>query len=503
MIIKDLKTLKELFKGIKTPIFGVGVYAFDRLGLENIVSNYRILTLRYSLDTELIEKDIEILSLEKGMGTKHIKEPRNATTLIVRSEKIKKYLEKFQNPAIYIYKPSTKMERACEQNNWKLLSNPTEFGKKLLENKINFRRMLEDIDVAVPPGKISSLEKLHYGHLINKYGIPFVIQHPTKGGGKGTFLIDGQESFQETIDKLNRTVDDDNEDNEKRKIIPPTEVIVAKFIQGPSPSITACVTKDGILSTNLQHQILDIPQLYNPEKGFGLFCGHDWTSSNFDKETSEQAYEYVQKIGNHFKEIGYKGIFGLDFVLSKKTKKLYVIECNPRMLGSYPTVNMAQLLNNEPPLLAFHVLEFINADYQVDIEEVNKIIRQKKIGSQMILHNLSGHWAKNKRELKAGIYKLENNKLKYLREGYDLKHLKDKEEFLLADGVPFKKSHFSPNRRLCRILTLNSVLDSSNYRILNPWAKQVAEVVYKAFVIKPVKLIKAKKFISPNFLAKG
>ncbi len=70
MIIKDLKTLKELFKEIKTPILGVGVYAFDRLGLEKIVSNYKILVLRYSLDTKLIEKDIEIFVSGERHGNK-------------------------------------------------------------------------------------------------------------------------------------------------------------------------------------------------------------------------------------------------------------------------------------------------------------------------------------------------------------------------------------------------------------------------------------------------
>jgi len=57
--------------------------------------------------------------------------------------------------------------------------------------------------------------------------------------------------------------------------------------------------------------------------------------------------------------MGYKGIFGLDFVLDEKTNKLYIIECNPRLLGSFPTLNMVQLLNNEPLILAFHILEFL------------------------------------------------------------------------------------------------------------------------------------------------
>lgn len=499
MIIKDLKTLRQFFSQIKTPIFGIGVYAFHRLGLETIVSKYRIIALRYSLDTKLIEKDIKVISLEKRMGIKHIREPRNATTVIARNQKAKKYLDKFNFPALLVYKPSRKMEQACQENNWRLLANPTSFGKTLFENKIKFRRILQEIDIPVPTGKIASVDKLHYGHLINKYGLPFVIQHPTKGGGKGTFFIYNKEDFEKTLNKLNQRWDEVDE----KKLVPPIEVIVAKFINGYSPSITGCVTKYGILSTNPQHQILDIPQLYNPEKGSGLFCGHDWTSSRFSEKICQQAYEYVEKIGQYFKKCGYQGIFGLDFILDEKTEQLYVVESNPRLVASYPTLNMAQLLNNEPPILAFHVLELLDIDFQIDINEINGLMRQEKIGAQMILHNLTGRWARIHRQLKAGVYKLRNNKLKYLRPGYDLKHLKNKEEFLLADGVSLKKSHFSPNRRLCRILTLNQILDSSDYKKLTPWAQQVAEVVHQSFEVKPVRWIKLKKIFFPNFLAKG
>jgi predicted ATP-grasp superfamily ATP-dependent carboligase len=499
MIINNLKTLKQFFQQIKTPIFGVGVYAFDRLGLEEIVSQYRILALRYSLDTKLIEKDIQILSLEKGMGTKHIREPRNATTIIARSQKVKKYLNKFKNPALIVYKASNKMEQACQENGWRLIANPTHFGKKLFEDKIKFRRILQELGLPIPPGKVTSVNKLHYGHLINKYGLPFVIQHPTKGGGKGTFFINNQEDFDKALKKLGQRQDEED----MARLKPPTKVIVAQFIQGSSPSITVCVTKHGILSTNPQYQILDIPQLYNPEKGSGLFCGHDWTSSRFSSSICQQAYQFVEKVGQYFKNLGYRGIFGIDFILDENNEQLYAAECNPRLVGAYPTLNMAQLLNNEPLILAFHVLEFLNIDYQINLEEINRLMRQEKIGSQMIMHNLTGRWARNYHQLKAGVYKLKNNKLKYLRPGYDLKHLKNKEEFLLADGVPFKKSHFSPNRRLCRVLTLNQTLNSSTYKELSPWAQQVAETVYQSFKIKPIKWIKLKKIFSPHFLAKG
>ena len=507
MIIKDFETLKEFFNIHKPLIFGVSVFAFDRLSLEKIIPDYRIIALRHSLDTKLMKEDVRILSLEQGMGTKHIREPRNATTVISRMPKVKEYIEKIVSknpnrpgPFIVVYKPSTKMERACEENGWKLIANPFHFGKKLLENKIKFREILQEIEVSAPPGKIASIDKLHYGHLMNKYGLPFVIQHPTRGGGKGTFFINNHDDFDKAISKLGPTWNEDDEHNIKAT----NKVIVAQFIKGPSPSIAGCVTKHGILTTSLQHQVLDIPELYNPEKGSGLFCGHDWTSSRFSESVSKQAYEYTEKIGEYFKKLGYRGIFGLDFVLDEKNDKLYVVECNPRLVGTLPTINMAQSLNNEVPILACHVLEFLGIDYQIDIEAVNKSMRQEKIGAHMFVRNITGRWARNHHQLKAGIYKLTSkNKLEYLRPGYDLGHLKNKEEFLLADGVPLKKSHFSPNRRLCRILTLNSILDETDYKKLNPWAEQVVKIVYQAFQIKPVRFIKIKKFFAPNFLAKG
>jgi len=56
----------------------------------------------------------------------------------------------------------------------------------------------------------------------------------------------------------------------------------------------------------------------------------------------------------------------------------------------------------------------------------------------MISHNLTGRWTINHKQIKAGVYKVKENKLKYIRSGYSLKHLKNKEEFVLVDGVQIK-----------------------------------------------------------------
>lgn len=514
MVIKDLKTLKKFFQErVKGPVFGAGVYAFHRLGPEEFLPDYRILALRYGLDTELIEKNIEIISLEKEMRTKHIGEPRNATT-VLRNEKVYRYLSQYKKPVILVYKTSTKMERIANRNGWILAQAPVKFGKKLFENKVLFRKILTKLNIAVPPGEITTLNfsedswvKLTelYHEWRRAYGLPFVIQHPTRGGGKGTFFVNSEHDFWKARKKLK--IKEGGEVEEETKKI---SIIVARFISGPSPSITGCVTHHGILSTNPQHQILDSPSLYSSKKGSGLFCGHDWSSSRFSKRVNKQAYEITKKVGMYLKSKGYKGIFGLDFVLDAGTQTLYVTECNPRFLGSSPTITMVQLANNEPPILAFHLLEYLNINYNIDLPAINKLMRKRKNGAQMLMHNLSGRWTRNHNQIRAGVYRLEfknpkskarNSKLVFVRPGYKLQHLKNKNEFLITEGVPFKKSHFSPNRRLVRIVTTRRVIN--NRGTLNGWAKNVAEVVYKSLDIKPVRFIRLRKLFNPHFLAKG
>ena len=130
-------------------------------------------------------------------------------------------------------------------------------------------------------------------------------------------------------------------------------------------------------------------------------------------------------------------------------------------------------------MLAFHLLEFLQADYEMDVEAVNKLVRGKKWGVQMILHNLYDKDVQNHKEVKPGVYKLEGKNLKYLRIGYDLKHIKNSGEFIITEGIPFLNTTIETYRRLCRILTLDKVLD--NYKELNAWAKEVAAKVYKEF----------------------
>lgn len=492
MKITNLTSLKKTFQKIKTPIFGAGVYAFERLGPEKFFPNYQLLSLYSSKETNLIKKDIPTFCLEEKINKKIT--PRNSSSLLSHFE-TQKYLKKFKNPLILPYKLSRKIERAALENYWQIAAAPYHFGKQFFEDKIKFREILHKIGVLPTPGKIlsfSSFLNSSFLDLKKEFSLPFVIQHPRKGGGKGTFFIKNDYDLKIVKEVLQKF---------KTK-----KVIVAKFIKGPTPSITGCVTRFGILSTRLQYQICDIPELYQRPYCSGLFCGHDWSASYFSSKILSEAKKTVEKVGNYFKNQGYKGIFGLDFVLDQKNEKLYLTECNPRLLGSMPSLHMVQIENNEPPIIAFHLLEFLNISYEIDISKINEAMWQKKEGAQMLFHNPLMGEARQTGELEPGVYsliqksKIENQKVRnkeqrakqnqnyqvqFINSGYELKHLQSRNEFLLTDGIQKKDSIIQPFQKLCRIITKDRVLDK-NLKDLLPETKEFIRLISENFKLVPI-----------------
>mgnify|MGYP005839158131 CR=1 FL=1 len=469
MRIKNLKEIKGIFKKTKNPIFGGAVYAFERLGPEKFIENYNLLSLYNSAETALIKKDISLFCLEDKI--KKRESPRNSTSLLLNKETQRYINEKSKDkkPLILVYKSSYKIEKLAKKKNWIIAIAPKKFGKKLLENKVNFRKILKKIKVAPPPGKIVSLNFLknrRLSDLEREFGMPFVIQHPGKGGGKGTFFIKNSKVFSFAKKYLRKER--------------PKEIIISKFIKGPSPSITGCVTRHGILSTRPQYQICDEPLLNIRPKRGGLFCGHDWSSGgNFSKNILKQAKEAVDRVGTYFKKIGYKGIFGLDFILDEQSEKLYVVECNPRLLASLPVLTMVQYENGEIPIIAFHLLEYLNIPYFIDIKKINSQMWQKKEGAQMFLYNPFKKRAKKKNDFNPGIYLSREKNLRFLRSAYELSHIKNTNEFLFTDGVPRKDDILKGYQRI-RIITKKGVLDR-DYKRVNKKTKEFLKITIKSF----------------------
>lgn len=462
--IRNLEDLKARLGEFKPPVVGISVSAFNRTGIGEYLPNYKIISMKNGRDLEILQKDFEILSLEKISGKRDFN--RNPVHLL-KNRASKDFLKKLDRPHLIFYRVTENIERLCDENGWEIIGNRVSVFS---DNKIRFRKVIEELGLPVIPGQVSKIGNVSYKELSEKYGGGFVIQLQEESGGKGTFFIRSLRDFKECGEKI------------KKKFGNP-EVLITKFISGSSPSLTGCVTKHGILYTNLQYQLLDVPGVLNPKTGNGIFCGHDWGSSHdFPGHIIKQAYDYAERVGNYLKTNGYRGIFGLDMVMDKE--RIYVVELNPRLLGSFPVLTMIQELNREPILMGFHILEFLGEKYDLDVEEVNRLIKKPKIGAQLILFNKYGTSAKNRGSLRSGVYVMEDNELKYIREGYRLGDLKGRREFILTDAIPYKNTVLKPHERVLKILTFEKIMDKENYK-LNNWAEKVVERIYEILDFVP------------------
>jgi len=452
MKIKTLSDLKSFFSNVPNQIVSIGVYAFDNVGLESLTDRFSIIALNYSLDTKLIEKKVKLLSLEKINPTTIHEIKRNSLSML-RTEIVQEYLDSLNNPIIISYKGRPKFEQICTDKGYiSAVGNSKMF--QYLDNKSNFRDLLVKNNLKnYPPFKSyiwSELLKVDYIELTKEFGQSIVIQ----GKGIVTKFIFSQNDW-EAAKEFIKEASKDFDLEEK--------FLVSKYIKGKSASVTCVATKWGIFTANVQYQLIDIPELTEENGRTGFFCGHDWTASkSISDKVNLEATNFAKTFGEIIYKMGYKGFFGLDLMVEDGSENIYVNECNARMTGVLPTIDLIQYSHNQIPFLGLHCLEYLpehlTKDIELDFETINASLKTKKDGSHFFIS--SGVSGPNTLEvnLKPGVYTLENGKLTYLREGYRLEDLSKNDEFIFSE-TPSANLRIDRLTRIGRVVTNNGVLD--------------------------------------------
>lgn len=440
-------------------IIGVGATAFSRLGLSSFLPNYEVLCLKKSDEDKEIKKDFSFFQVSYNF-----EERKHFSTIlnILDSPEGENFLKKIKDPVLYLYFANRSVERFLKKKKIKFIGTATSKFFNL-RSKVGFYKLLARLGVKILPHLYLKKSELDFKKLHSKLG-GFVLQRETRGGGKGTIFVFSKDDFKKGLYKFQKLSEE--------KILRAT-----KYISGTSPSMIMCITSSGVIYSPLQYQIISPKNYVSPKLGQGQFAGHDWSSSEFSLEVQRQAREVAQKLGNYLKG-KYRGILGIDFVLDEKKEELYPIECNPRLLGSFPAFPMIQERQNEPQILYFHFLANLFPDLKIDVEKINQQISKKKKGAQIILNNRQEAELEVKRSLKTGVYNFKENQLNYLRPGYSIVDLKNEEEFIITDGLLSAGTIINKYRKICRVLTLAKILDNDKIN-LNSWICRILDKIYQ------------------------
>ena len=100
------------------------------------------------------------------------------------------------------------------------------------------------------------------------------------------------------------------------------------------------------------------------------------------------ATQLVRRLGDRLAKEGYRGFFEVDVLVDTDTGEVYLGELNPRISGASSITNVTAGAYADIPLFLFHILEYMNVDFDLDVDEINERweeLASADVWSQMIM----------------------------------------------------------------------------------------------------------------------
>jgi hypothetical protein len=248
-------------------------------------------------------------------------------------------------------------------------------------------------------------------------------------------------------------------------------VKITEYVPGFSINTTACVTRHGVARAWCFRQLVGVPELTAVR---GAHCGNDTSVAEaLPTSISAAAYEATDRIGGVLFARGYRGAFGVDFVVGAGGAP-HVVEINPRLQSTSSLVNALQVRAGIPPLTLLHVLEHARAEYRLDIRAYNSAsqARPPNDAAQCVIFH-RGAPAVLEGAMTPGLYRLDDG-FTARRDGLSLLDARDDGDVLVtrrpAVGAPVAR-----HAMLHVVQALRSCVDAGG--TLSEWAHAACALV--------------------------
>ena len=285
-----------------------------------------------------------------------------------------------------------------------------------LDSKIVTTQLANDAGVPSAPntlGRARSYEELLA--LADEAGLggDLVVQTPYGDSGKTTFFIRTRADWDKNAEALVAE-----------------ELKVMKRINCAASAVEAVLTRHGTVVGPVMRDLTGHPEL-TPHKGG--WCGNDMFPEALSPAHRERARVLTQRLGDRLAQEGYRGFFEVDYLADLDTGELYLGELNPRISGVTSMTNVTAGAYADMPLFMFHLLEYLDVDYEIDVDEINQRWAQASsvdIWSQLIVKQTHDTVELINDAPRTGIWKLddETGAVSFRRWANDWHSLQDESE---------------------------------------------------------------------------
>ncbi len=401
--LNGLSDIYRFFRKNQTPIYFISPTTYNVLGIEQWVQNFQYVTFFDSFDG----KHFKVTNPE--LNTERVFQSMEEMVNYLLSHKETVDMIETHAPDQTEYSSKGKLltvmfdektEEIAASLGLEMALPPAKLREKI-DSKIVTTQLADEAGVPSAPNVVD-VKASNYAELLQlakKYalGTNLVVQTPYGDSGKTTFFIKSQEDW----------------DKNAKKIVGETLKIM-KYINHVPGTVEAVATRCGTLVGPLQTDITGYEEL-TPYKGG--WCGNDIFPGVLKGKQRKKLIKMVKAMGDKLYQNGYRGAFCFDYLIDTDNNHVYLGEINPRISGASPLTNLVTAKYGGVPLMLFHLLEFMDVDFKINLNQIQKRWEDYDSWTQLVLKHTEDKVRLITKAPPSGIWKMnEDDSIDFVRD---------------------------------------------------------------------------------------
>ncbi|MFZ0158001.1 MAG: biotin carboxylase [Kineosporiaceae bacterium] len=412
--LRNMSEVRTYFRTNETPIIFIGPTAFNLLGVDRWVRNFSFVTFYDSWDGyhPRVYTPPEIDHAEFTCG-------EDINNYLLTHPAVREHIaghvhHSGDRPKIAMVFFDEETERICAEAGYELIL-PSYALRHRLDSKITTTRLGAEAGAPSVPNILTTVdswadlvaqaEKAHLGR-------DLVLQTAYGDSGKTTFFVADRADW-----------------NACATEVVGEQVKVMKRINNRAIAVEAVNTRHGTIVGPFMTDLTGYSEL-TPYRGG--WCGNDLYPEAMTPEQRARAVRHVRRLGDRLRAEGYRGFFEVDVLVDLDTDEVYLGELNPRISGTSSMTNVTAGAYADVPLFLFHLLEYVDVDYDIDVDEINERwleLAAVDVWSQLIMKTSGKEIRRVDRAPATGIYRLRaDGTLQYQRNTLDWHYLSEADE---------------------------------------------------------------------------
>ncbi|MGZ5296923.1 MAG: biotin carboxylase [Actinomycetota bacterium] len=349
--LRGIAEIRTFFRTNERPIYFVSATAFNLLGIDRWVRNFKF--LNYYDSFEGLHPNVFVPKERSAREFGSIEEICN---YLLGHKEVVDFVGRRgpDGKAVFLM-----FDEETEQLAGELgleVAFPRASLRHRLDSKIVTTELGNDAGVPSVPNTMgrandyAALMELVHGA---RLGHDLVVQTPYGDSGQTTFFI----------------ADEGDWKAHEQKIVG-QDIKVMRRIEPRECAIEGVITRHGTLVGPLMAELTGFPELTPYHGGW---CGNDVFPDMLTEGQRALARERTCAMGERLRREGYRGYFELDFLADESSGEMYLGELNPRVTGASSITNVTAVAYGDMPLFLFHLLEFMDVEYEIDVDELNDL----------------------------------------------------------------------------------------------------------------------------------